>query len=442
MNERDKRVSDQLVRLVQIVFGLVIAQSLVLYRGVIVEPWSSGNWLPALTLMTVYLTTVLSWIDWHVTMEYSPYNFNPKAGHRFPEQCRLFSDLGIVTVYAYLLFSIDLFVGQPDSGEVWRYLLGFPLVFLGYVASGVLRIISHGARASTLRPILWFLGFYIGLVITYATIRGAWRDELGTDFRYVNLASIMSALALMIAYRLRRRSLRQQRDARKDSGLTIGIDIDGVIGNQIESLRPHIRARHGLDLLYDDVLAWDQPIGDSDIVKEIAIASQYQSYTLQMPVHPGAKELLDGLDKDNSVVVITARPLETADWTRQWLENNKLLYDDLVNAKEQSKSVLATDILIDDYVKNLVEYLSSTSGIGVLVDQPWNRSRSELERWIENGRLRVVSSLSDVPQIVAEVRRARDERVQNGDGSGVDVGLAVDAGVVATEGNHAKDLSG
>lgn len=72
MNERDRRISDQLVRLVQIIFGLVVAQSLALYRDVVVHPASDGHWLAALALATVYITTALSWIDWHVTMEYSP----------------------------------------------------------------------------------------------------------------------------------------------------------------------------------------------------------------------------------------------------------------------------------------------------------------------------------------------------------------------------------
>jgi hypothetical protein len=32
---------------------------------------------------------------------------------------------------------------------------------------------------------------------------------------------------------------------------------------------------------------------------------------------------------------------------------------------------------VDDYLENLREYLSNTNGLGLLVDQPWNRDRDD-----------------------------------------------------------------
>jgi hypothetical protein len=62
MTEFDRRVSDHLVRLVQVVFGVVIAQSLILYRDVVVAPHL--HWVATIALGVIYITTVLSWIDW------------------------------------------------------------------------------------------------------------------------------------------------------------------------------------------------------------------------------------------------------------------------------------------------------------------------------------------------------------------------------------------
>lgn len=93
MTDRDRRISDQLVRLVQIVFGLVLAQGFLLHRNIILHPFAVENLVPGLALATVYITTVLSWIDWHVTMELRPYNFNPHNRYRATEQLRLGLDM-------------------------------------------------------------------------------------------------------------------------------------------------------------------------------------------------------------------------------------------------------------------------------------------------------------------------------------------------------------
>src|ERR1039457_4550543 len=151
MTERDKRISDQLVRLVQIVFGLVLAQSLLLHRDLVVHPFSVPHLVAVSALAAVYVTTVLSWIDWHVTMELRPYNFSAQNAHRHTEQLRLGLDLFIVTIYAYLLFTVEDVKRQP-SGWLGGYLLGFPIIFGAYLFSGLARRRSHGKLASNPAP--------------------------------------------------------------------------------------------------------------------------------------------------------------------------------------------------------------------------------------------------------------------------------------------------
>src|SRR5687767_5151291 len=71
------------------------------------------------------------------------------------------------------------------------------------------------------------------------------------------------------------------------------------------------------------------------------------------------------------------------------------------NVKEQKKSLYATDVLVDDYLRNLREYLRNTSGLALLIDQPWNRDRDEeIHTWIKEHRLQVLLSLVEVPPIV------------------------------------------
>ncbi len=61
-------LSEQLVRLVQLVFGFVLAEGLGRYAAVLLRPWHDGNRLTALALFGVYVTTIMSWIDWHGTV--------------------------------------------------------------------------------------------------------------------------------------------------------------------------------------------------------------------------------------------------------------------------------------------------------------------------------------------------------------------------------------
>jgi hypothetical protein len=125
--ERWKRISDHLVRLVQILFGVVVGQSLVLYREVVVSPFEHDYLAASLALVSIYVMIVWSWMDWNMTTEMRPYDLRRARTDASPsehlaehtERWRLYVDLAIVTVYAYVLFQVAPVVG--DSGADIRY---------------------------------------------------------------------------------------------------------------------------------------------------------------------------------------------------------------------------------------------------------------------------------------------------------------------------------
>jgi 5'(3')-deoxyribonucleotidase len=217
---------------------------------------------------------------------------------------------------------------------------------------------------------------------------------------------LIAGIGLMVAYRLVRQRLRMDRDKRKARGLTIGIDVDGVLANQISGVLPRIQRRHGISLMYEDVSNWRLPIGLTDIAKEIEEAMGDSSYVLAMPIHDGAKAVLDLLYRSHTIRVITARPPDAQKWTQSWIDKNALSIDSLASVNEKGKSVFATDILVDDYLGNVEEYLSSTNGTAVLVDQPWNRERDCLKGYLDRGRVFVISSLCELPDIVKGVHQS------------------------------------
>lgn len=117
-------------------------------------------------------------------------------------------------------------------------------------------------------------------------------------------------------------------------------------------------------------------------------------YILKMPVHDGAKGFLEKLFPTHRIIVITARSPDTKSATEEWLRRSHLPFDELVNLKESKKSMQKTDVLVDDYVGNVKEYLENSAGIAILVRQPWNTDHSTLQKWEETSRLLYAADLS------------------------------------------------
>jgi hypothetical protein len=206
-------ISEHLVRLVQILFGVVAGQSLVLYRDVLVSPLHHVRVAAALALASIYVMIVWSWIDWNTTMEFRPYDFRRQAATgvgRFvehSERFRLYSDLAIVTLYAYVLFQVGGLVGHPTA-DIRYLLLGYPIIFGLYLISGVLRVVRHGREASNLPPIIWYLGLFTAILLVYILLR-----ETALPAFALNCTALIATVIGMRTYRWHRRRFSQRRKA-------------------------------------------------------------------------------------------------------------------------------------------------------------------------------------------------------------------------------------
>jgi hypothetical protein len=221
-DDRTKHISDQLVRLVQVFFGVVAGQGLVLYRSVVVSPFHHDLIPAALALLSIYVMIVWSWMDWNASMEDHPYDFRTRARTtlgrwqtRF-ERWRFYSDIVIVVLYSYMLFQVEPLVRGPSgeaagnpTADIRFLLLGYPLVFALYLASGELRILCYGPLASNLRPIVEFLALFVLLGVAYVLL---WHTSLSTY--WLNVATLVVAIATTRAYRWRRQRYGAARKAR------------------------------------------------------------------------------------------------------------------------------------------------------------------------------------------------------------------------------------
>ena len=389
-----QRVSDQLVRLVQVFFALVLGQSLVVFNRVLLDPLAYG--LAAVAWVSVFYTIVASWIDWHVVMARRPYDTRQTV-----DRFRIYSDVGIAVLYAYLLFTIEPLITDPGA-TLFHHLLGYPLVFSLYLVSGLLRRWVHGKKASRPLPMICAGILYVGVMVGYCIVRS--RDHLSDET--VNAIAIAATFLLMFGYRWFRRRAVQLEDERA-ARLVVGIDVDGVLADQISAVLPRIRERHDVTLTYGDVSDWLLPIKDSDIKQEILRAQKDRAYVVGMAPHEGARRLLTVIGNLHRIVVITARTGDAAiPWTTEWLRKNSLPYDEVIASSESRKSEHRTDVLIDDFIGNIEDFLRHTTGVGVLVDQPWNRDRSPLEEaFASEDRLFIVSGLLELRMSWPEIEK-------------------------------------
>lgn len=393
MSDYQKAQEEQSKRVfwvIQTVFSLLLAKSLVEYKDCILDPLSPKYSLQTLGLVLVYGTVLWSWIDYSYSTVVSPYIFNRG---RF-EKWRFAVDLLIVICYSYLLFSLEP-LSSNKTASIQGLFNGFVVIFVLYVVSGILRIAQYGRRASR----IWLIGIFVALYSALAYLYG--RDHNGQiDSETWNIVFVCIAIVLMIAYRWTRTVVTRRPQ-------WIAVDVDGILANQVLPLLPKIAAKFGVDLKYENVTEWDLPLANTDIATLIRDEQKSKEYILSLPTIAGASIAMNKLIKKYKVAIVTARPPESDPWTKQWLIENDIPYDDYFNQKEGTKQNIAAavSLLIDDYQKNIEEFLSNSNGAAILYSQPWNGNRDTLHDYIAKGRLVVVDNWEEVVSTVRRLTR-------------------------------------
>ena len=90
---------------------------------------------------------------------------------------------------------------------------------------------------------------------------------------------------------------------------------------------------------------------------------------------PGAKRVLQQLQGEYRIVLITARRPTARPQTLAWLEEHDVPFDELHHAKDKTDVAEGIVLAVDDHPEHVSDYLEQ--GIRVfLMDQPWNRTFS------------------------------------------------------------------
>jgi len=111
-----------------------------------------------------------------------------------------------------------------------------------------------------------------------------------------------------------------------------------------------------------------------DAIHDYAFNHKAEEIFIEAPPYRGQIEALrrfvDRRGHDHSIIIVTDQLEENEEYTRIWLERNRVPYDDLVFTKEKSKA--PGRIILDDASHNLIE-VSKAGQIAICQSRPWNR---------------------------------------------------------------------
>src|SRR5207249_1052723 len=153
---------------------------------------------------------------------------------------------------------------EDPRGNVGYFLLGYVLIAITYLASGFLRQMVYGRKASNTPPILRYLAVGGVLVATYFALYpvwnkgGVWRGSKG-PVELLSAYCVCAAGLATFVYRKDRKKFSRKRAAAKGApnAIRIGVDVDGVLGDQIRYMLPIWKKRFGVNLGFSDITEWN-----------------------------------------------------------------------------------------------------------------------------------------------------------------------------------------
>lgn len=362
-------ISDRLIQYVDIVFGLVVGQSIIRYIDIIRYP--KGNPFVFTALCVVIITIALSWIGYHKSM----YNYPYKSEGLRVSRIRPFTDFIIVILYTILLITIEDLQIYTDSAKInitfftWIYVL----IYLFYIIDGSLRMIEYRDRkASKFKLLFSFYAIHVIIWVAYMNTFGSSRQN------EVNYIALFLCLCSTIIFRILRTG-----GYEVDKPLTLLVDVDGVLADQVTPVLDHINALFKSNYTKQDIHAWDQalPLADTNIKDEIENSHRRPLFVMKMTPIPGASKVLRELSKFCTITIATNRIRLANIATKMWLLMNNIPYDHYINTSKKGKGAAEGEILIDDYPKNITDFLArdGKERMAFIFTQPWNEGDSSME---------------------------------------------------------------
>jgi 5'(3')-deoxyribonucleotidase len=165
--------------------------------------------------------------------------------------------------------------------------------------------------------------------------------------------------------------------------LKIAVDIDGVLADQVGAVLKKIEERYGNRYSRDEINCAHWSFKGRDIWSEITELLTDPEYVMRLSVIEGSQAAIRQLNK-HYVCVVTARQPEAETATKQWLSTHFPCLTEYYYAKTGDKHSIPSDVLIDDFDLNIVEFVKSgPNRHGILFVQPWSINEAGIEKYAD-----------------------------------------------------------
>jgi 5'(3')-deoxyribonucleotidase len=183
--------------------------------------------------------------------------------------------------------------------------------------------------------------------------------------------------------------------------LKIAVDIDGVLADQVAAVLDVIEKEYGRKYSKSDVDCAHWCFEGGDIWHEIARLLADQEYVLRVPPLEGSEDAIRKL-AEHDVFVVTARRPNTENATRKWLRTYFPGLKGYFYAKTGTKHCIPSDVLVDDFDLNIVEFVKSDPRrTGILFMQPWSRNGLDIEEYSD--QIYLCSEWQSVIKAISEI---------------------------------------
>jgi hypothetical protein len=194
LEQAEAATSSHLIRMIDFFFALVLGQGLIRFAEVIKSPFTAN--LPVwIALVLIYYTVVRSFVAWHAAIETRRYKMSSEV--RTTELWRVYIDVLIVAVYAYMMFSAEPLIeyrGADIGGLLWA----FPILFALYGIWGSLRRAAWGRDGFKLWVLALFCFLYLMIAMGYTMIPS---NTWSVDDETANVMVLTISLVAMGLYR-------------------------------------------------------------------------------------------------------------------------------------------------------------------------------------------------------------------------------------------------
>lgn len=178
-----------------------------------------------------------------------------------------------------------------------------------------------------------------------------------------------------------------------NSNKIIKIDCDGVLRNMLPAMCSIYNDYYDTDLRPKDVTDFDiSKIFNKCSEPEDFFFRKHITYIyLNARVCKKAKEAMDMLhEKGYHIAIVSDQPtFDRQYYTLEWLRLNNIYYDSICFTKD--KGILSGDIVVDDYVGNLIKCNESEK---ILIDAPYNRYENRFKKF--SSLFEYADSLNDI----------------------------------------------